>query len=243
MPLSLCPHRLVIKISGESLTGNGTRNIDPVACANLAKALATLRNHHFEIALVLGGGNLCRGIQLHSLGMPRAAADQIGMLATIMNGIAIKQALQQQNIPTRAMSALECPTVAESFHWEKAQEYLKQKTILILVGGTGNPFCTTDTAAALRACEIDADLLLKLTKVDGVYSQDPLLDPSAMRYSQMTYEEYLAEDLKVMDATAVALCRAQRLPIRVCHMRCLLSHHLADGLKNGIAGTLIYSEA
>lgn len=213
------PHqRILIKISGEMLLGSKSFGLEESACLKVAEAFKEMRNSGHQVACVVGGGNIFRGLSLSKLGMERTPADQMGMLATLMNGVALWQALQGIGAPAKLMSALECPRVAETYNWFKAQEYLAAGEIVIFVGGTGSPYFTTDTAAALRASEIKADILLKATKVNGVYAKDPLKHPEAKRYEEITYSKYLADNLGVMDATAVALCMTNKVPIFVFSM-------------------------
>lgn len=216
--------RILLKISGEMLMGKQDFGICHTDCLLLAKSLLLLQQQGLEIAVVIGGGNIFRGISLEACGMQRSPADQMGMLATLINGIALQQAIQALGGNVGIMSALECPKVADLFHWHKAIELLQSGSILIFVGGTGNPYFTTDSAAALRACEINADILIKATKVDGIYDKDPLKNPNAKKYSVISYSQALSEELGVMDATALALCRSNRLPIYICNMQRLLEY-------------------
>jgi uridylate kinase len=188
--------------------------------------------------LVIGGGNIFRGINLKNTGMERTPADQMGMLSTLINGIALQQSLEQVGCPTKLLSALECPKVAETYTWKNALKYLAAGNIAIFVGGTGNPYFTTDTAAALRASEIHANILLKATKVDGIYTKDPFKYPDAVKYTTLTYSKILADKLEVMDATAVALCRSNHIPILVFNMKLLEHPNFAEILKNPL-GTLV----
>lgn len=210
------------------------------ACQQLAKALLALQQEQLQIALVIGGGNIFRGIRLENSGMQRSAADQMGMLGTLINGISLQQALHSFGVKSKIMTALECPKVAESYSWEKATESLNEGTLLIFVGGTGNPYFTTDSAAALRACEINADILAKATKVDGIYTKDPLKYKDAVKYNTITYSQALSDQLEVMDATAIALCRSNRLPIFVFNMQRLLdTPELGSQLFDQSQGTLV----
>ncbi len=210
--------RILIKVSGECLLGNEYYGIEEAACHKLALAIQGICKSGLEVAVVIGGGNIFRGVQAVELGLERSPADNIGMLATLMNGIALEQALKAVGCPAKTMTALDCPKVAELYHWSSALDYLSKGTTLIFVGGTGNPYFTTDTAAAMRACEIKADLLLKATKVDGVYDKDPNKYSSAKMYSSLTYTQFLQQKLEVMDATAVALCMNNKVPIFVFNM-------------------------
>lgn len=210
--------RILIKLSGEILLGKDRFGIDHDALRNLAVSIKFILNCGHELALVIGGGNIFRGVNLNGLGVSRTPADHIGMLATIMNGIAVQQACESIGVSAHVMSAIDCPKVAESYNWNKATKHLASGHAVIFVGGTGNPYFTTDTAAALRAAEIKADILLKATKVPGVFSDDPLKNKDAKKFDSLTYTQYLAEKLKVMDATSVALCRDSKIPIFVFSM-------------------------
>lgn len=232
--------RLLIKLSGESLSGKEPTGIDAEASLSLAKSLQEIINTGHELAIVIGGGNIFRGVDLHRIGMQRTPADQMGMLSTLINGIALQQALQSLGSDARLMSALECPKVAENYNWRNAQDYLSAGKPVIFVGGTGSPYFTTDTAAALRASEMKADLLIKATKVDGVYSSDPIKNKDAKRYSKISYTQYLAEGLLVMDATSVALCMSSKIPIFVFSMNQLGKTSIGAILANQEKfGTLI----
>lgn len=234
--------RVLLKISGEMLMGSQPYGIDQAACLALADAIKDLRDSTVDVGVVIGGGNICRGISLSSKGIARTPADQMGMLATLMNGIALQQALETKGCPARVLSALDCPKVAESYNWNLAKDYFNQRKVLIFVGGTGNPYFTTDTAAAMRACEIQAHILLKATKVDGIYNKDPLKYADAVKYDTMTYAQVLAEKLEVMDATSIALCQSNKLPIFVFNMRLLAEKKLKDVLSEGGQGTLVKGE-
>lgn len=236
------PKRILIKLSGESLRGDDSSfGIDTAQVTHLAAALQTIQKEGFQLALVVGGGNIFRGIHLKDSGIPRSPADQIGMLATLMNGIALQQTLVSLGCTCKVMSALECPQVAESYNWQKANEYLANGHIVLFVGGTGNPYFTTDSAAALRACEIQADLLIKATKVNGIYTKDPVLFPEASRYTSLTYSQYLAEKLGVMDATSIVLCMNSQLPVFVFNMRMLGKEPLKEILTHSEYGTYIHN--
>lgn len=233
--------RILLKISGESLMGTNPFGVSTEACLHIAKALKDLHTAGLEVAVVVGGGNIFRGINLKDLGMARTPADQMGMLATLMNGIALKEALTSLYCKTRLMSALECPKVAEPYNWGQALEALSAGHIVLFVGGTGNPYFTTDTAAAMRACEIEADVLLKATKVDGIYNKDPLKYPDAVKYDTITYSQILAQKLEVMDSTSIALCMNNALPILVFNMKLLGSNQI-NSVLSGQKGTLVVSE-
>ena len=223
--------RILLKLSGEMLMGKIPFGIESDACLTLAKSIQAFQLAGYEIGIVIGGGNLFRGIDLTNDGLSRTPADQMGMLATIMNGIAIEQTLQNIGCPAKALSAIECPRIVETYTWRSAMEYLSTGTVLIFVAGTGNPYFTTDTAAAMRASEIKADILLKATKVDGIYSKDPLKYPDATKYKTLSYSQMLAEKLEVMDATSIALCRKNHIPIQVFQMELLKKIHPADILS------------
>lgn len=229
--------RILVKISGEMLLGGQPFGIQEQACSNLARAFQAMRNEGHQVACVIGGGNIFRGITLNKLGIERTPADQMGMLATLINGISLHQALKAIGAPSRLISALECPKVAETYNWSNALGYLSSGEILIFVGGTGSPYFTTDTAAALRASEMKVDILLKATKVPGVYSKDPQQHPDAKKYNEISYTDYLGQKLGVMDATAVALCMTNKIPIFVFSMENLgkisINRLLSEKEKNG----------
>ncbi len=231
--------RVLLKLSGETLLGSQTFGINHAACMEAANYLKRIHQAGIELGVVIGGGNIFRGIELKITGMPRTPADHMGMLATLFNGIALQQALMAQGVSVCVMSALECPKVAELYHWTKALDYLKAGTIVIFVGGTGNPYFTTDTAAALRSSEIGADVLLKATKVDGIFDKDPLKYPDAIKYDTISYSQILAEKLQVMDATAVALCRSSQIPIFVFNMRRLIQEPIEEVLTEVQRGTWV----
>lgn len=233
-------NRILLKLSGESLTKNQSFGLNPEACQEIASAIQKIHQEGYQIGLVIGGGNIFRG--MGQIGMPRTPADQIGMLATIMNGIALQQALIPLGCPTRVLSALDCPKVVESYNWKNALEYLSKGEIVIFVGGTGNPYFTTDTAAALRASEIQADYLLKATKVNGVYNKDPLKYKDAVKYDVLSYSQFLAEKLEVMDATSVTLCRNSQTPILVFNMEMLGKESITALLRDKQHGTLVKGE-
>ncbi len=230
--------RVLLKLSGEALTGSEKFGIGYEASLNIANSLKKLHSDGLQLALVIGGGNIFRGVNLKELGMQRTPADHIGMLSTLINGIALQQALESIGCPARVMTALECPKVAEPFNWTRAQDSLNKGEVLIFVGGTGNPYFTTDTAAALRASEIKADVLVKATKVDGIYDKDPLKFPDAVKYHTMGYSQILAQNLQVMDATSIALCMSNKIPIFVFNMK-LLGKVSIDELIAKHEGTLV----
>ncbi|MDR9413917.1 MAG: UMP kinase [Spiribacter sp.] len=207
--------RILLKLSGEALLGEADYGIDPLVLRRLAAEIHALVDRGVEVALVIGGGNIFRGAGLAEAGMDRVGADHMGMLATVMNGLAMQDALERENVFTRVMSAIKINQVCEDYIRRRAVRHLEKGRVVIFAAGTGNPFFTTDSAASLRAVEIGADLMLKATKVAGVYSADPMTDPSALRYDQLTYDQVLDDRLSVMDATAIVMCRDQNMPIVV----------------------------
>ncbi len=207
-------NRVLLKLSGEALLGNG-HNIDPEFLDTLAVELKTIHDLGVELAIVIGGGNIFRGVAGSARGMERTSADNMGMLATVINSLALQSALEALGLQVRVQSAIAMPQVAEPFIRRRAVRHLEKGRVVIFAAGTGSPFFTTDTAASLRAAEINADCLLKGTKVDGVYSADPKLDPDASRYSKLTYDKVFADNLKVMDLTAITLCRDNNIPVIV----------------------------
>ncbi len=207
--------RLLLKLSGEALMGDGAYGIDLKVVERLAKDVATVVAAGAEIAIVLGGGNIFRGVAGAADGMDRASADYMGMLATVMNALAFQSGLEKQGVPARVMSAIPMPSVCESYVRARALHHLDKGRVVICTAGTGSPFFTTDTAAALRAVELGCDAVAKATKVDGVYSADPNKDPNAQRYDTLSYRDVLANDLQVMDGAAIALARDNKLPVIV----------------------------
>lgn len=210
--------RILLKLSGEALTGDADYGIDPKVLDRLALEIGQLRGIGVEVGIVVGGGNLFRGASLHAAGMDRVTGDHMGMLATVMNALAIRDALERSSIATRVMSAIPMSGVVEHYDRRNAIRFLGERDVVIFSAGTGNPFFTTDTAACLRAIEIDADLVLKATKVDGVYDADPMLNPDATRYDYLDYDEVLEKQLGVMDLTAICLVRDHSMPVRVFNM-------------------------
>jgi len=210
--------RILLKISGEALMGDRSFGIDPERISRIADEIAEVHGLGTETALVLGGGNIIRGVTAAASGIDRVSGDHMGMLATIINGLAMQDALEKREISTRLISAIEMRQIAEPFIRRRAMRHLEKKRVVLFVGGTGNPFFTTDTAAALRANEIRADVLLKATRVDGVYTADPKLDRNAKLLPFVTYRQALEQDLKLMYAAAVALCRVNRIPIKVFNL-------------------------
>ena len=207
--------RVLLKISGESLMGKQAYGIDPEMVAAVAQQVKDVVDLGVEVSLVIGGGNIFRGVSGAAAGMERATGDYMGMLATVMNALAMQNALETLDMPTRVMSALPISAVCEPYIRRRAMRHLEKRRVVIFAAGTGNPFFTTDTAAALRASEMGCFALLKGTRVDGVYSADPEKDPDAVRYDQLSYLKVLSEDLKVMDASAVSLARENNIPILV----------------------------
>jgi uridylate kinase len=207
--------RVVVKLSGEALQGSSAYGLDAATLARIAGDLAAASAAGHQIAVVVGGGNFFRGIKGADSGIERARADSIGMLATVMNGLALEQAIEGQGRPARCLSAVPMPAVCESFSRRAALHHLEKGRVVIAAGGTGNPFFTTDTGAVLRAAELSADAVLKATQVDGVYTADPKRDPSAKRYDSLTHDEAIAKNLAVMDTAAFALARENRIPIIV----------------------------
>ncbi|MCU0755114.1 MAG: UMP kinase [Xanthomonadales bacterium] len=212
------PKRILLKFSGEALLGAADYGIDPAVLGQVAREVIDVAALGVQVGLVIGGGNIFRGAGLANKGMDRATADQMGMLATVMNALAFQDALEKLGARVRVMSAVKINAVCEDYIRRRAIRHLEKGRIVICAGGTGNPFFTTDSAAALRAIEIGADLLLKATKVDGLYSADPFKDPTATRYDSCTFDEVLVRNLQVMDTTAIALCRDHRMPLRIYDM-------------------------
>ncbi|MEA2621584.1 MAG: uridylate kinase [Chloroflexota bacterium] len=210
--------RIVLKISGEALLGGRQYGVDPGVCIFIANQVRAVVREGVEVAIVVGGGNIFRGLAASARGMDRATGDYMGMLATVMNGLALQDALEKAGVPTRVMSAIGMNEVAEPYIRRRAMRHLEKGRVVILAAGTGNPYFTTDTAAALRAVEIGATVMLKATKVDGVYTADPALDPDARRHEELTYSQVLADRLGVLDSTAVTLCMENDLPIIVFDM-------------------------
>ena len=207
--------RVLLKLSGEALMGEQAFGISRTTIEEMVEDIARVVRLEVELAIVIGGGNIFRGVALGASGMERATADYMGMMATIMNAMALQDAMQRAGLEARVQSALNVEQVVEPYIRPKAMRYLEEGKVVIFAAGTGNPFFTTDTAAALRGSEVGAQIVLKATRVDGVYSADPNKDPSAVRYTRISFDDALARNLQIMDATAFALCRDQRLPIRV----------------------------
>mgnify|MGYP003369098993 FL=1 len=210
--------RVLLKLSGEALMGDNGYGIDPSVTENLARQIKLIHEDGIEVGIVVGGGNIFRGLAGSAKGMDRAQADYMGMLATVMNALALQDAFENEDCPCRVMSAIQMNEVCEPYIRRRAMHHLEKGSIVIFAAGSGNPYFTTDTAAALRACEIDADCLLKATKVDGVYDKDPVSNQDAVRFDTISYHEVLVRGLQVMDSTATALCQDNRMPIIVLNI-------------------------
>jgi uridylate kinase len=211
--------RALLKLSGEALMGEQQFGVDPAVATRIARDVGEIQGLGVETAIVIGGGNIFRGLAASARGMDRATADYMGMLATVINALALQDALEQQGINTRVVTAIEMLAVAEPFIRRRAIRHLEKGRVVIFAAGTGNPYFTTDTAAALRAMEIKADVILKGTKVDGIYTADPMIDTAATKYDTISYLQVLERQLKVMDATAISLCMDNKLPIVVFNLR------------------------
>jgi uridylate kinase len=211
--------RILLKLSGEALMGAQTYGIDPAVATQIAQDVAEIQGMGVQTAIVIGGGNIFRGVAASAKGMDRATADYMGMLATVINALALQDALEQQGVVTRVVTAIEMRAVAEPFIRRRAIRHLEKGRVVVFGAGTGNPYFSTDTAAALRAMELKAEVILKGTKVDGIYDADPMIDPNATRYDRISYLQVLERGLKVMDATAISLCMDNRLPIVVFNLK------------------------
>ncbi len=222
--------RILLKLSGEALMGNDSFGVNPDTITKIVKEIEVAISIGTELAIVIGGGNIFRGVALGAAGMDRATADYMGMLATVMNALALQDAMKHAGINSRVQSAINIDQIVEPYIRGKAIKYLEDKKIVIFAAGTGNPFFTTDTAAALRAMEINADIMIKATKVDGIFSDDPEKNPEAKMFKAITFDEAIIKNLKVMDATAFTLCRDQKLPIAVFNI------FKKDALKNLLLG-------
>lgn len=229
--------RILLKLSGEALSGNESFGIDPKILDSMALSIGQLVGIGVQVGLVVGGGNLFRGAALQQAGLDRVTGDHMGMLATVMNALAMRDALERSNIATQAMSAIPMTGVVEHYDRRKAIRALTNGDVVIFSAGTGNPFFTTDSAACLRAIEVDADLVLKATKVDGVYSADPMKVADAVKYDRLSYDEVLDKKLEVMDLTAICLCRDHNMPVRVFKME--KPGALLNIVRGGDEGTLI----
>ncbi len=233
--------RILLKLSGEALLGDRQYGVDPAVCAFIAKQVAAVRARGVEVGIVVGGGNIFRGMSAAAQGMDRATGDYIGMLATVMNGLALQDAVERSGLPTRVMSAIAMNEIAEPYIRRRAVRHLEKGRVVIFVAGTGNPYFTTDTAAALRAVEIGADVLLKATKVDGVYDADPMTVPGARKYDRLEYTDLLRDQLKVLDGAAVSLCMENDLPIIVFDLNG--PDNIARVAEGQTVGTLITGPA
>lgn len=231
--------RILLKISGEALMGEGSFGISPEMITHVAREIQTVHERGVQIALVIGAGNIFRGVAGAARGMDRSTADNMGMLATVINSLAVQDALEQQGIVTRVMSAISMRTVCEPYIRRRAVRHLEKERAVIFAAGTGNPYFTTDTAAVLRALEVEADVIMKATRVDGVYDKDPEKSPEAVRYENLTYSEVLQKDLRVMDASAISLAREENLPVLVFNMK--TPGNIVKAAAGENIGTLIVS--
>jgi uridylate kinase len=222
--------RILLKLSGEALMGSQGHGIDLTVIDKIASEIKEVAGNGIEIAIVIGGGNIFRGLSAAAKGMERASADYMGMLATVLNALALQNTLENKGVATRVQSAIEMRELAETYIRRRAVRHLEKKRVVIFAAGTGNPYFTTDTAAALRAMEIGAEVIMKATKVDGVYSADPVKDPSAVKYDRLSYLDVLQRNLKVMDATAISLCMDNNLPIIVFNL------NVPGNIKKIVAG-------
>jgi uridylate kinase len=240
MPHAKPYKRVLLKLSGEALQGSQKFGIEHKALVGISEQIKILQDLQVQVGIVVGGGNLFRGSQVQELGLDRTPADQVGMIATIMNGIMIQQTLQKLGCKAQIFSALDCGTIVEKYNWQKVMQCLEQNHVAVFVGGTSNPYFTTDTAAALRAAEIHADVLFKLTKVDGIYDKDPKKHPEAVKFSKISFSEVLAKGLGIMDLSAVAICKMNNIPICVFDLDCKESLRKA-ALREEV-GTLVTGE-
>ena len=215
------PHykRILLKLSGEALMGDSSYGIDPAVATRIAQDIAEIQSLGVQTAIVIGGGNIFRGLAASARGMDRSTGDYMGMLATVINALALQDALEKNGVPTRVLTAIEMRSVAEPFIRRRAVRHLEKGRVVVFAAGTGNPYFTTDTAAALRAMEMKAEVILKATKVDGIYNMDPVKHPEAIRYESISYLQVLQERLQVMDATAISLCMDNKLPILVFNLK------------------------
>jgi uridylate kinase len=226
-------HRILLKLSGEVLTGDKNYGICPTVIKRIAGEIKEVIELGTEVGIVIGGGNIFRGISAEAQGIDRVSADYMGMLATIINSLALQDAVESQGIPSRVLSAISMPQVAEQYIRRRATRHLEKKRVVIFAAGTGNPYFSTDTAAALRAIEINAEIILKATKVEGMYDKDPMIHKDAKRYSEISYLEVLNKGLKVMDATAVSLCMDNKLPMIIFDLT------IAGNIKKVLTGNNI----
>ncbi|HLA51556.1 MAG TPA: UMP kinase [Thermodesulfobacteriota bacterium] len=229
--------RILLKLSGEALMGSQSYGLDVNVIEGISKEIKNVRDLGVEVAIVIGGGNIFRGIAASANGMDRATADYMGMLATVINALALQDALEKKGVYTRVMSAIEMKEVAEIYIRRRAVRHLEKGRVIIFAAGTGNPYFTTDTAASLRAIEIHADVILKGTKVDGVYDRDPVKDKRAKKYDELTYIDVLKKGLKVMDTTAISLCMDNKLPIIVFNLK--TKGNIEKIVKGAKSGTIV----
>lgn len=232
--------RIVLKISGEALSGNEEFGLDFPVVKNIADEVAEVHKMGIEVALVIGGGNIFRGAMDSGSSVERATGDYMGMIGTVINALSLQSALEMQGVPTRVQTAIEMSQIAEPYIRRRAIRHLEKNRVVIFAAGTGNPFFTTDTAAALRAMEIGADILMKATKVDGVYSEDPMINPDAHKYDQLTYQEVLEKRLGVMDSTAIALCMDNGMSIMVFNLQ--KPGNMVKAVKGDPVGTKVIGE-
>lgn len=232
--------RILLKLSGEALMGEQNYGIDTNVARTVAEEIKAVRELGVEIAIVVGGGNIFRGVSKSAGNMDRGSADYIGMLATVMNAVVLQDALEKLNVYTRVMSAIDIPQLAEPFIRRRAERHLEKGRVVIFAAGTGNPYFTTDSAAALRALEVKAEVIFKATKVDGIYTADPMKDSEAVRFEKISYQEVLERDLKVMDASSISLCKENNLPIMVFNMK--TSGNIIKAVNGDLTiGTLVYT--
>lgn len=232
--------RILLKLSGEALMGDEGFGIDPKVLDRMALEIGQLVGIGIQVGLVIGGGNLFRGASLQQAGLDRVTGDHMGMLATVMNGLAMRDALERANIPSRVMSSIPMSGVVDHYDRRKAMRFLERSEVVIFSAGTGNPFFTTDSAACLRGIEVDAEIVLKATKVDGVYTADPVKDPAATKYDELSYDEVLDKKLEVMDLTAIVLCRDHNMPLRIFEME--KQGALLNIVNGGDEGTLVFEQ-
>lgn len=233
-------NRVLLKLSGEALMGDAVYGIDPEILLSLAHQIKPVVERGVQVSIVVGGGNIFRGLAAASKGMDRAQADYMGMLATVMNSLALQDALERHGVFTRVMTAIEMQELAEPYIRRRAIRHIEKGRVVIFAAGTGNPYFTTDTTAALRALEIGADCIMKATKVDGVYNADPLMDPDAKRYDRLSYIDVLNQGLQVMDSTAISLCMDNSLPILIFNMQ--VKGNIEKALMGQAVGTIIGGE-
>jgi len=232
--------RILLKLSGEALMGEQEFGISSEVIASYARQIKEIAELGVEISIVIGGGNIFRGLSGTEQGIDRVTGDHMGMLATVINSLALQNAIERLGVPTRVQTAIEMPKIAEPFIKRKAQRHLEKGRIVIFGAGTGNPYFTTDTAAALRAIEINAEAVLKATKVEGIYDKDPVKHPDAVKYNEVSYTEVLSKDLKVMDATAISLCRENKLPIVVFNS--LIEGNMKKVIMGEKIGTVVVAD-